>query len=225
MGPLTQLVLGAALGAILSILITVWVARLYRPSLLLSIDPPLDLVYEVNAPAKKARHLRLRLHNEALPWYARWTVRAPAQQCRGEITFHQLSGEPLSSGDKMPVRWVNSPQPVSLPIVSRTSRTVEFEMLDIGRMTSESRIDIYAGESELLDIAVRFDDEQDCFGWNNEAYFHQWRNPKWQFPRSVYLARVIVRSSGHKCEGLYRLFNDPNFHLEPAKAGDVVKQA
>jgi len=222
MGPITQIVLGT----IISILITVKVAHLYRPSLRLSIeDPPLDVLYEEGkAPAKKARHLRLKLSNEVLPWYARfWTVRSAAQQCRGEITFHQLSGSPIGNGDKMPVRWANSPQPVSMPIVNLKNRALEFEMLDIGRMTVESRIDVYPGENELLDVAVRFDDEPDCYGWNNESYFHNWRNPKWKFPRSVYLVKVVVTSSGHKCEGLYRLFNDPNFHLEAAKEGDVVK--
>jgi hypothetical protein len=33
-------------------------------------------------------------------------------------------------------------------------------------------MDVYPGEEETLDVAVRFDDEADCYGWNNDAYFH-----------------------------------------------------
>jgi hypothetical protein len=76
-------------------------------------------------------------------------------------------------------------------------------MLDFGRLTRESRIDFYPGESELLDIAVRLDDEDHCYGWNNETYFCQtpWRNAEWKLPPGQYITKIEILSSGQKCEG------------------------
>ena len=212
-------VVQVVLGAIIAIAITVWVARLHRPSLRLSIEePPCDIQYEEGRPARKARYLRLMLLNEPLPWYASWTVRASAQQCRAEVAFHELDGGPPIGGP-MPARWAGSPQPIPLPIVN-SKGLIEFQLLDIGRMTSESRIDVYPGDREQLDVAARFDDEQDCYGWNNEAYSHNWRNPRWRLLRKDYLVKVVVTSSGHKCVGLYRLLNSADFRLQPAAEGE-----
>jgi hypothetical protein len=179
------------LGAVITIGITIWVARLYRPSLQLSIEEtPCDIPYEPGRPARKSRYVRLLLLNRPLPWYASWTVRAPAQQCRAEITFHELNGGPPIGG-AMPGRWAGSPQPIPMPIVNNQGQTA-FQLLDIGRMTPESRIDVYPGEKEELDVAARFDDEQECYGWNNEAYSYNWRNPKWKLSHRDYLVKALL---------------------------------
>jgi hypothetical protein len=100
---------------------------------------------------------------------------------------------------------------------------VEYQMFDIGRMTSESRIDVYPGEKEQLDIVARFDEDQDCYGWNNEAYLHAWRNPKWKLPRKDFTVKVVVTSSGGKCTALCRLSNGADLRLEQAQEGDLLK--
>jgi|GEM_PF-6151443 len=76
-------------------------------------------------------------------------------------------------------------------------------------------------ESELLDIGARFDKDEECYGWNNEAYFSDplWRNPNWKLRRARYLVKVTITSSGQKCVGAFRLVNDvarTDFRLEPA---------
>jgi hypothetical protein len=82
-------------------------------------------------------------------------------------------------------------------------------------------MDVYPGEFEILDVAVRLDDEEDCYGWKNESYFciPPWRNPNWKLPRGRYLVSVEIASSGQKCVGLFRLINDvpgTDFRLEPS---------
>jgi hypothetical protein len=214
--------LGVVIGATISIFITVTVARLYRPSLRLSIEePPCDILYEEGRPARRSRYLRLLLLNEALPWWARfWTIRSSAQQCRAEIFFYELDGIPI--GQPMPGRWAGSPQPIPLPIADAQGRVV-LQLLDIGKMTSESRIDAYPGNKEELDVAARFDDEQDCYGWNNEAYSHNWRNPKWKLARRDYLVKAVVTSSGGKCKGVYRLSNGDQLRLRPSTDEERAK--
>jgi hypothetical protein len=39
------------------------------------------------------------------------------------------------------------------------------------RITLGSRVDIYPGENELLDIANRPYNDDNCYGWNSETYF------------------------------------------------------
>jgi hypothetical protein len=202
-------------GAIIAIIITIVVEILRRPHLELSIEtPPHDVTYP-NAPANRMRSLRVQLSNKPL----RWMVRAPALQCRATIAFQHLDGLNIFS-KAMNGRWSNSPEPVSIPIVGADDNVVQFRILDIGRLTTESRIDVYPGESELLDIAVRLDEEQDCYGWNNETYFciTPWRNADWKLPCGRFITRVEIVSSGQKCEGDFFLLNEgarTDFRLEP----------
>jgi len=212
------------IGAVIAIAIVVVVERLRRPSLQLNIEtPPLDRKY-ANGPAKDARFVRVKLSNRLLPGWARWMVRAPALQCRGTITFHHLDGQDVL-GRAMVGRWASSPEPV--PILAMTSQGTQIQIFDPLRLTTESRVDVYPGESELLDIAVRLDEEEDCYGWNNETYFCHtpWRNPLWKLPRGRYLVRVEITSSGQKCTGVFRLINDvprADFRLEAPTQEDLA---
>jgi len=72
-----------------------------------------------------------------------------------------------------------------------------------------------------LDIAARYDDETECFGWNNESYFSnpKWRNPDRALPRGQYLVKVAVRAAGQSREGFFVLNNAGtrnDFRLERA---------
>jgi hypothetical protein len=123
-------------------------------------------------------------------------------------------------------RWSNSPEPVAIPVLGPQGQ--QFQILDLTRLTLESRIDIPPGETELLDIAVRADDDTECFGWNNEAYFSTplWRNPNWRLDRGRYLVAVIITTSGQKFVAGFRLVNDvarADFRLEPITPKEKVK--
>jgi hypothetical protein len=218
--------LSIIVGGLITIATAMAVEYFRRPKLALSIEaPPCDVPYAQNRPANNARHLRLKLRNEALPRGLRWMQRAAALQCRGEITFHHLDGQNIF-GRQMPVRWANSPQPIASQIVD-THGVTQYVILDFTRMASAARMDVYPGDEEIVDVAVRFDDETDCYGWNDEAYIHQWRNPDWKLARDRYLVKVVITSSGDKCIGCFRLINDvdkrTDFRLEPAKPEDTAK--
>jgi hypothetical protein len=149
--------------------------------------------------------------------------RAAALQCRGEITFHHLDGQDVF-GRRMTVRWSSSPQPVGSQVTDLKGQ-IQFVIQDFAR-TAEARMDVYPGEEEILDIAARFDEEPDCYGWNNDAYLFNWRNPNWRLSSGRYLVRVVITSSGQKCFGKFRLINDvsrTDFRLEPATAEDRMK--
>jgi hypothetical protein len=141
------------------------------------------------------------------------------------ITFHHLDGQNVF-GRSMEARWAGSLEPVAIPVVNSEGKQ-QFQILD-PRLNAESRMDVYPGEFETLDVAVRLDDDEDCYGWNNESYLctPAWRNPNWQLQQGRYLVSATITSSGQKCVGLFRLINDvprTDFRLEyPAQIDRVV---
>jgi hypothetical protein len=95
----------------------------------------------------------------------------------------------------------------------------KYPIADPQRFSQTSEIDIPPGESELLDVAVRFGAEEECYGWNNEGYLHGWRNPNWQLPKGRYVVTVTVRTTGRKEARTFYLDNNrtrAEFRLEPA---------
>ena len=79
----------------------------------------------------------------------------------------------------------------------------------------------------MLDVVVRFENEPDCYGWNNDSYLFNWRNPNWKLAGKRYLIKVVVTSSGRKCKGVFRLINDVenlnDFRLLDPSADDRAK--
>jgi len=220
-----EVVASIIIGGLITILTAIGVEYLRGPRLALSIEePPCDILYAATRPARHARYLRLILLNRPLPALARWMLRAPALQCRGEITFHHLDGQDVF-GRAMAVRWANSPQPIPNQILDLQGQPV-FQILDFAR-TAESRIDVYPGEKQIVDVVARFDEEPDCYGWNNDAYSHQWRNPDWRLSRERYIVKVVIYSSGQKCIGVFRIVNDvdrrTDFRLLPPLKEDADK--
>lgn len=216
-------VASVVIGGLITILTAIVVEYLRTPRLTLAIEePPCDLEYDGNRPARRARYLRLILRNEPLPALARWMLRAAALQCRGEITFHHLDRQDVF-GRTMAVRWANSPQPIRNQILDLQGNPA-FQVVDFVRAATEPRVDVYPGEKQIVDVAARFDDETDCYGWNDDAYLHQWRNPAWKLRSERYVVRVTIYSSGQKCIGIFRLVNDvdqrSDFRLLPALKED-----
>jgi hypothetical protein len=160
---------GTLIGALVSIGTVVFVEYLRRPSLQLSKEvPPLDARYDPpgSRPATETRFLRVKLLNKTLSWWAKWMVRAPALQCRAAITFHHLADEHDIFGRAMDGRWASSPEPVPIVLPPATPQTQRLVLIPEWR-----GVEVYPGESELLDIAIRADNDAECYGRNNEATF------------------------------------------------------
>jgi hypothetical protein len=215
------------LGAIIAALVTILVEYLRRPKLKLNIGPIEEQDYS-NRPAKHKRALRLKLENLSLPKWASWMSRNPAMQCGGIITFHHLDGQNIF-GRTMTIRWPDSPEPTPLTFHFEGKKAA---IVDPARITLEQRMDIFPAEAELIDVVCRFDNDEECYGWNNESYFSEplWKNPNWRLSKGRYLVRAIIFSSGQKCTELFRLINDVgigDFRLEKALPEDyeIMKKA
>jgi hypothetical protein len=215
-------------GGIITIATAIFVEWLRTPKLELSIeDPPHDVP---NDQQPEKRHLRVRLRNKPLHPYFRWMLRSAALQCRGEITFHNVEGQNIFGTKAMPVRWVSSPAPVTVSgQIVDLHEPAEVISRIVGFTGVQSTIDVYPGDkdAQMLDVAVRFAGEQECYGWNNEAYFHNWRTPDWRLPRGTHLVTVVISSSGDKRSGKFRLMNEVDslqgFTLTPLVETDKTK--
>ena len=218
-------ILGVVLGAIISIVITIWIENLRKPRLDIQLQAHSDGNYEdEERPAKKVRFLHLKLVNKALPGFAKWMTRQTAVECHGVISFHHLDGQNVF-GRNMPIRWTGSPEPVPISVKVGNEHLMIF---DPSRLTPVSRVDVPAGEAEAFDVAARFDNEEECYGWCNENYFSNplWRNPDWKLAKDRYLIKVTITSAGQKVAKVFRLINDvaqQDFRLEPALETDRIR--
>jgi len=208
------------LGAFIAIITTILVEYLRRPNLKLSLASSEEQKYS-DRPAKFMRALRVKLENRPLPSLLSWMSRNPAMQCSGMITFHHLDGQNVH-GRSMTIRWPETPEPIPLTFRLDNKRA---EIVDPARITLEQRMDIFPSEVKLVDVAVRFDADEECYGWNNESYFSDppWRNPNWRLSKGRYLVNLTIISSGQKCSCLLRLINDGlirDFRLENALPQD-----
>jgi hypothetical protein len=208
--------LGIIFGAGLSIGTAIVVEYLRRPSLRVELLPPIDATYPPGTrPVTNMRSLHAKLYNRTLPRGAKWMLRAPALQCRAMITFHYLDDEHDLFGRAMEGRWSDTPQPIPIVVLQNPDGQ------QLGLFPELSRgVDVLPGDSAELDILIRADDDDDCYGWNNESYYSTplWRNPRWQLPRGRHLVKVEVTSSGQKVTRWFRLENSAartDCRLEP----------
>jgi len=216
------------LGAILSILITIWVEYLRKPKLSFQTNDISDVDYSKlpeKRPANIARFLSVVVENRPLTWLVRWLSRNVALQCHAEISFYHLDGQNVF-GRAMVARWSGSVEPV--PQIQISGDRNQVFISNIGTNSSSTRKDIYPGENASLDIAARFDSDESCYGWNDDGYFSEpvWRNPKWKLPPGRYIVKVELTSAGDKAVNYYRLINDTDitsFRLEHAQPDDVKK--
>ena len=220
-----QTALEVTLGAIVAILVTIVIENARKPRLALHIAAHHDATYPPGRPAKTVRFLAVDLVNRPLPWLLRWMSRNPALNCHGTIEFHHLDGQTVFDR-AMSIRWSGSPEPVPLHF---QINNVQVLIADPAKLTLASRMDVYPGESERLDVAARFDNEPDCYGWSNDSYFSTpvWRIPDWRLPPGRYLFNVTVVSSGEKVSTIYRLVNDvpqTDFRLQPPLPQDKISR-
>jgi hypothetical protein len=188
------LVAGAFSGGCVTILIS-------RPRVVLSIAKPVVLEVVGEASQEEFRSLRVNVANEAR-W---WTLLAPAVACRGHINFYSHDGHDLF-GKPMVARWANSPAPASTVVQSLRG---PIRVLDMNKFNRESRLDIYPGDSEPLDIVARLGDDDVCYGFTNESYLYRNdRHPELKLDKGVFLVRVTLSVSGQPRDRYFRLHND-----------------
>ena len=102
------------LGAILSIIITIWIEYTRKPKLAFGKTNITNLDYTKfpeKRPANTARFLSVEIENKPISWMLRWLSRNAALQCHAEITYYHLDGQDVF-GRTMTARWSGNIEPV-----------------------------------------------------------------------------------------------------------------
>lgn len=203
---LSSLIIAVLLGVLSSLIVAMFVEWMRKPRLSISILPPEHVAFGGGGVVETLASLKVRVSNDPLPFCFCWMQRQSARDCRATLQFLREDNTPFIARP-MPGRWAGSVQPVPLQGVIRPSME-EIEIHDIARLTAESRVHIPAGETEGLDVAVRFPAATDAFGWTNESYRHGGRHPDFTLPAGRYLVDILVQSEGVKTQERFRIEND-----------------
>jgi len=204
------LIEGAAI--IIGILAVLWIERQRRPNIEMRVEEvPCKL--EGAGTGARGTFLRIEVHNKDIPrWVAAFYDGEPALSCRAWIVFYHLDGRAACS-EKMPVRWVGTDEP-ERGVIHRADRT-EVEVLRKVQHT----VDIPSGECAKMDMAFRQGDQTECYGYNNDSYLHDKRNPKWRLDKGRYLVKVTMKTGGRLFADAFVIINDrryEDFKLQPA---------
>ena len=148
----------------------------------------------VSVPSESPYHMwRIRVQHTKIPWYLAWLIknRESALQCKADLTFYTSNDQALFT---MQGRWANTPE------VSLISPLNQQE-----KIIYPDTISIEYHSSEPLDCIIKYDDKIVAYGWNNEAYATDGKNPRYELKIGRYV--VHVRLSGQNFRQFTTKFN------------------
>lgn len=216
--------IGAFLGALLSLLANIYIEYQRKPKFHFEIeDPPLDS--NPVGDIREARFLRVLLCNNPMPRILKWLGRNAALQCFGDIQFHHLEDGVAVFSRPMPIRWAGSDEPLTYQALPDGKIA---QLFDATKFNSSFHRNCFPGTKELIDIAARFDDDEDCYGWTSENYLpgKGWRNPDWKLPKGRFLVHITVHSSGEIASAIFQLENSvarKHFRLNTPSQQDILR--
>jgi hypothetical protein len=206
---------------ILSILAVLGLESLKKPRLRFSLGAPGEIFPDDPLGRKPAKWTHIYVRNEPMPSWLSWAWdRDPALSCHGSLSFTDQKGQDVF-GRAMPIRWANNPEPLIQDPASGLPKGIDWDKMRVGHLWDIAPAPISHMEYGVADVAFRADGESDAYGWNNDAYLHDWRNPQWRLPPGNYTVRIAVRTGGQVFRDTFRLINDTpyaQFRLEQPSA-------
>jgi hypothetical protein len=91
-------------------------------------------------------------------------------------------------------RWANTPEISLISPLNQKEKLIYPDTVSVG-----------CHSSEPLDCIVKFDDEKVAYGWNNEAYATDGRNPRYKLGIGAY--NIAVRLSGQNFQQIITKFS------------------
>jgi hypothetical protein len=183
----TQLFI-AFIGSIPALLFALWVERQRMPKLkiIASEEANADNTYQApNAHmGQRWKFFRVLVENKAFVFPFNWIPRQTAENCRAKIEFSKIGTENLSFS--MNGRWASTPE---IPHVPNDA---------ILKLLYPDPVTIPVDEKEYLDVITKYENDKEAYGWNNEAYFHDWRTPSYKLERGKYSVKITITTQNGK---------------------------
>lgn len=111
------------------------------------------------------------------------------------IQFYRQDGSAVFA-DEMPARWSGAPEPLSVVAVSEAGQIVLQHVPDMTKVPAGFVSDLAPKEADSISVAVKFFDDQSCWGWTPDSYMYQWQHPVRRLPADLLLVRVRVLANG-----------------------------
>jgi hypothetical protein len=197
--------LGAFLGALISLIISIIIENQRKPKLSIELDNDSLDNNLVGKPAKIIKLLRVHVINKKKPAIFFWMNRDAAMHCNSEIQVFNIDNLLPRFSQPIPTRWPRSDEPLSY--LFNPSKKELKQIFDISKYNAVNARNIYPNSEEPIDTFVRFDDDEECYIWNNDTYYRGWRNPEVKIPSGRYYVIITVYSSGDVIKGYYQLEN------------------
>jgi len=217
-------------GAVLSISTTLGVEYLRLPKLdiLIEEEPSIRDYRGLSKPAERAKFLRVKLWNQSPNWFEKILNKviplSEARNCHGYINFYRFNGTPIFT-DPMKLRWSGSHGPFKRSVV-REDKIITF--IDPTIVSDTYWRTCYPNKVETIDIACRFDDDSEAYGWTTESMIGEqlWRKPEFKISEGIFIVSIEVRTENRRAMKYFQLNNDSgveNFQLINAKREDIKK--
>jgi len=172
------------IASLIAVLIAVWIERMRMPKLEIRTG---DFANSDNRYPSSNIHanerwkfFRVEVENKEFPKIISWIPRQTAENCRGKIEFYK-KGE-LSPIFAFVGRWASTPEIPDVPLEA------------IVKLQHPDPVTITVGEKEIMDIITKAEVDEEAYGWNNESYFHNWRNKAYLLQPGEYFVKVIINT-------------------------------
>lgn len=169
-----------------AVFFALWIERKRLPSLeiIAKESANADVTYPQRHPHAEERwkFFRVAVKNKLMPSIFKWIPRQTAENCRARIEFIGLKNN--KSLFSMNGRWSSTPEIPFYP-----GDMIRYKVLYPDPVT------ISASEEEFLDIIVMHEKDSVAYGWDNEAYLYNWRNPRTKLEEGKYKVKIKVNTS------------------------------
>ncbi len=176
------------ISSLAAILISLWIDRLRLPKLSIKASESAnsDNIYPSGHPHANERwkFFRVSVSNNSFSGLFRWIPRQTAENCRAKIEIYESKdSSPLFTFDG---RWASTPEIPHIPSQA------------IVKLFHPDPVTIAVEEKEYLDVIVKAEIDNDAYGWNNEAYIHNWRNPSYKLGIGEYKVKITISTQNGK---------------------------
>jgi hypothetical protein len=173
-----------------------WVEWYKTPKVRIDVVPTAEFTNK----GRTRRFLQVEvINNPTCHWLAKIFNREEVSNCFATIEFQHLDGTSLFS--KIDARWSAS---LEIPsVIPQGNVPFSPNLIEPLRFR-----DIYTNRPEPLTIAIKWDNEPDCYGFNNISYFYQdFKNPAWTIPEGNVLVRIELFVAGQIVTRTFQIHN------------------
>jgi hypothetical protein len=178
------------LGSIPALMLALWVERQRMPKLeiIASKEANADNTYLAPHPHAGERwsFFRVLVRNKPFIKPFHWIPRQTAENCSAKIEIFEHDNK--QNKFSMLGRWASTLEPAFIHHQDQL----------VVKLLYPDTVIIPAGKEEYLDVIVKHDHDKEAYGWNNEAYLHDWRTPNYKLDVGMYLVKINITTQNGK---------------------------